>query len=114
MFDPSKCKREHFANTRSYEAAMWAGEMCNRMLDLKASGNTFFFEGDVIDPCFRIGYGQNFEISLELHENGYLVFVGDVQDEVKGEWKVWCTKKSLTEFFKRFKFISPGQYKSLI
>lgn len=114
MFRTDKVNTEAFANKTSYKAAMWAGEVCNKMLKLQNEGNQFFFEGGPIKLVFKFDYDDSFEISLKSSEHSHIWFVGDVSAEVKGEWKVWCTKKDLTEFFNRFKFIPKGQFKSVV
>lgn len=114
MFRAEKVNTEAFANKTSYKAAVWAGAVCNKMLKLQNEDNQFFFESSPIDLVFKFDYDGGFEISLKSSEHSHILFVGDVSAEVKGEWKVWCTKKNLTEFFNQFKFIPKSQFKSVV
>lgn len=102
---------EHtFANKVSYKAALWAGETVNRMMSLQNEGMQFFFEGSPITLKWKVVYSPQLEISLQAYENSYISLVGDMYD---GD-KVWCTKKSLTEFFKGFKFTPKKLFKSIV
>lgn len=114
MFNKDLVKREDFANTTSYNAAIWAGEICNKMLNVQQRNNQFFFEGEPLVVKFEFDY-NGFEISLKSDETSYVCFVGD-QHHLDNDnfWKVWCTKKELTEFFKRFKFTPKAQFKSVV
>lgn len=114
MFQSDKISPEAFANKTSYNAAKWATEVCNKMLKLQKEGNQFFFEDNPLKLVFKFDCGDGFEISLKSSEQAHILFVGDVQACVGDSWKVWCTKKDLTEFFKRFRFIPKGQFKSVV
>lgn len=114
MFDSSKVKREDFANLFSYKAALWGGEMCNKILKLKEQGFQFFYEDSIFNCDFNFKYGEDFLIGWKTSENCTEVWCGCTHAEVAGEWKVWCSKKELTEIFKRIRFVSPKEFKSLI
>ena len=114
MFDQLKVNPQAFANKTSYTAAVWAGQTVNKMLALQKEGNQFFFEGTPIDLVFKIDYENLFEITLKSSGHSYTWFVGDETAEVKGEWKVWCTKKTLKQFFSQFNYIPKGSFKSII
>ena len=111
MFDEDKVKQEWFASKNSYKAAIWAGLLCNNILEMKEQGFTFFLEGSHWVPEFKFHYNESFEIFIKDSEHCSTWIVGDVHSDVNGEWKVYCTKKELTEFFKRIKFVNPKEFK---
>lgn len=113
MFNKHLVKLEDFANTTSYNAAMWAGELCNTILDTQENNHQFFFEGEPLIVKFEFDY-NDFKICLRNETNSKICFVGDVHQEADGLWKVWCTKKELTEFFKSFKFTPKKEFKNVV
>lgn len=113
-FDATKCKREHFANIFSLKAAIWCGNICNQILDKKEKGYSFFYDGRVMNPEFKFEYGEDFTIGYKTSPNTTEVWVGFEHAGVKGEWKVWCSKKELTEILKRIKFVNPKELKSIV
>lgn len=107
MFDSTKVHREDFANLFSYKAALWLGDKCNEMIKLKEAGFIFFYEDYKINLEFNFQYGEDFLIGLKTSENSTEMWCGCTHAEVDGEWKVWCSKKELTEILKRLTVVNP-------
>lgn len=114
MFDLSKVNHEDFANLFSYKAALWLGEKCNEMLRLKEAGFIFFYEDFKIDLEFNFNYGEDFLIGLKTSENCIESWCGDTFLEVNGKWKIWCSKKELTEILKRIRVVNPKHFIKIV
>lgn len=91
--------REAFANQRSYEAAVYAATICNRMFELSKQGHIILEYENLVKLEFRIDLddeGNFTALLLKDGENAYVMIIGD---EVL-EDKIYCTKRNVREFFK--------------
>lgn len=114
MFEANKVNREDFANIFSYKAALWLGGKCNELLKLKQQGFVFFYGESKINLDFNFKYGEDFMIGLKTSENCTSMWCGCTHAEVNGEWKVWCSKKELTEILKRITVLNPKHLTKIV
>lgn len=102
-----------FNGTRSYGAALWAIDICNRIIDRANDGDIVFNYENLVKPEFELRWtGKEFDgLFIKDHEDAWVRIVGDVRDagapvvldgEVIGSMpgKIHCRKYDIREFFK--------------
>lgn len=90
---------EAFTNKRSYEAAVYAATICNRMFELSKQGHIILEYENLVKPEFRIDLDDegNFTgLVLKDGENACVMIVGDEQLNDK----IYCLKRTIREYFK--------------
>jgi hypothetical protein len=96
-------QRESFCNQRSYEAAIYAATIINRMLALSKQGHLILSYENVVKLNARIeldALGEFQFIMIGDHEEANVMLVGDETMEFGDTSKIYCTKKTIREFFK--------------
>lgn len=97
QLDLKLINREAFANQRSYEAALYAGQIVNQMIRRSNQGDIIFEYENLVKPDFNIEVDKdgNFQfLTLRDGENCKVMLIG---------WtggKVVCTKREIREYFK--------------
>lgn len=95
--DVSLVNRRMFANTRSYQAAVHAINICNKIIDKMDSGYLVFKNGYLYSPVFLLNISP---YSLELLErtsaNTRVLVIGD---ELNEYGLISCTKKHVNAYF---------------
>lgn len=115
LLDASLINSEMFNGVRSYGAAMWAIEICNKIINRFNAGDIVFEFENLVKPEFELRFSKNgaFEgLYLKDGEGSWVWIVGDIREEgipVIGEYntiidrlpgKIHCTKRELREYFK--------------
>lgn len=115
QLDTKLIKPEFFVNKRSYEAALYAVEVCNKIIRRHNSGDIVFEYENLIKPEFELRFNKAgiFEgLFLKDGEGCWVWIVGDVRQDgtpIIGEYKtiigyepglIECTKREIREYFK--------------
>lgn len=97
--DITRVTRDAFIGKRAYEAALYAVEIINTMIERANAGDIIFEYEQLVRPQFEMRFDENDEFSelvLRDGENCIVVIVGDVT--FGGH--ICCTKKHIREYFK--------------
>lgn len=100
LLDIKLVTRESFHNKRSYEAALYAVAICNKIITRTNAGDIVFEYENLVAPDFEIdSYPDGtFEgLYVQDSESCKVQIVGDVEDGVSG--LIYCTKRDIREFF---------------
>ena len=92
--------RDAFNSKRSYEAALYAGEVINAMLHASKNGSIILSYENVIklDAAIELDENGQFQaIVIKDSEYSKTLIVGD---ETTDNDKIYCTKRNIREFFK--------------
>lgn len=92
--------RDAFCNQRSYEAALYAANIINGMLYASKNGSIILNYENVVKLDASIELDNNGSFQFILIKDGVGVNTMIVGDETDAAGKIWCTKKSIREFFK--------------
>lgn len=112
-FDVTLIPQHVFENKRSYEAAVYAIELLNKLLKYQKEGWITIDEGIMQEPVFDIDYDdEDFQVSA-MTDDGRVIFIGDVHGGPNCD-KVYLTKKIVREWFNRYRFIRKANVKNLM
>ena len=114
LLDVKLVTREAFHNQRSYEAALYAVQICNKMIRRSNAGDIIFEFEQLVKPEFRIDVdkdGAFTDLILKDGENCYVSIVGsETMDDTPVyddgvlicymPGKIYCTKREIREYFK--------------
>ena len=113
--DVSRITTDMFDGVRSYGAAMWAIEICNRIIERYNAGDIVMSYENLVKPEFELRWYANGGLDglyLKDDEGSWTWIVGDVRGEgipVIGEFntiidslpgKIHCRKYDIREYFK--------------
>lgn len=108
-----------FENARSYEAAVYAVELVNEILKYMKQGYLVMDNGAIFNAGFEINYSKS-TFSMYGFENdgndkiGCRIFlIGHCTGGPK-EDLIYCTKKEIREWFKKYRFIKKTDIKNLL
>lgn len=102
-----------FENARSYEAAVYAVEMVNKVNRLVAEGWKVVDDGVICTPVFDIvNTKTEFGLYIMAGDHCRVWIVGDVtsgEDDL-----IYCTKKSINNHIGKLRFIRKANIKNLL
>lgn len=96
-------KPESFHNKFSYDAAIYAIELCNEMIERHNLGHIIIADDQVVKPEFKLNFYRThrlYELVLRDSEHCFTVIVGDTHHEASG--LIYCTKRSIRTYFKNW------------
>lgn len=95
--DVSLVNRRMFANTRSYQAAVHAINICNKIIDKIDNGYLVFKNGYLHSPIFTLNVvPHRLELLERMSSNMDIIVIGD---EHNGEGLICCTKGQVNAYF---------------
>lgn len=90
---------EHFNGVRSYGAALWAIDICNKLIERANRGDIIFSYENLVKPEFELRWADNKFMGLYLKDDGDS-WVQIVGDSVEEDGRIQCRKYDLREYFK--------------
>jgi len=100
LFDTALIDRSHYSSNRTYQAAIYAMECMNRVIEFHNKGYGILFEGAWVVPSFKFD-PEDGGMCWAHSKTCTLSFVGDCHEGPNYEF-IYVTKKQMKEFFSDF------------
>lgn len=104
---------DQFDGVRSYGAALWAIDICNKLIERANRGDIIFSYENLVKPEFELRWDKDLFLGLYLKddEDAWVHIVGDMRSDGApiildgvvidmAPGKIHCLKKDIREFFK--------------